>query len=51
MMNSAFDDITGNTDDYWPMDMREDIKAINARNYSDIRSGMYKSGFATTQPA
>lgn len=51
MMNSAFDGITGNTDDYWPTDLRLRIEAINARVYDTLNNGVYKSGFATTQAA
>lgn len=51
MFNSAFDGITGNTADYWPVEMRDDIERVNERIYSDINNGVYKSGFATTQAA
>lgn len=51
MLNSAFDQITGNTDDYWPELMRDDIEAVNARIYETFNNGVYKSGFATTQAA
>ena len=51
MFNSAFDGITGNTDDYYPAELRPQIDAVNARIYSDINNGVYKSGFATTQGA
>ncbi|WP_171126865.1 MULTISPECIES: glutathione S-transferase family protein [unclassified Ruegeria] len=51
MFNSAFDGITGNTDDYWPEAMRDDIEEVNARIYSDVNNGVYKSGFATSQQA
>lgn len=51
MFNSAFDGITGNTDDYWPEAMRDDIEEVNARIYSNVNNGVYKSGFATTQQA
>jgi putative glutathione S-transferase len=51
MLNSAFDQITGNTDDYWPEPMRDDIEAVNARIYDTFNNGVYKSGFATTQAA
>ncbi|WP_299666927.1 glutathione S-transferase family protein [uncultured Ruegeria sp.] len=51
MFNSAFDGITGNTDDYWPESIRDEIEDVNARIYSDVNNGVYKSGFATTQEA
>ncbi|MEP3299697.1 MAG: glutathione S-transferase family protein [Pseudoruegeria sp.] len=51
MFNSAFDDLTGNVDDYWPRAMRDDIETVNARIYSNVNNGVYKSGFATTQSA
>lgn len=51
MLNSAFDHITGNTDDYWPGDLRDDIEPVNARIYDTVNNGVYKCGFATTQAA
>ncbi|MCH2248530.1 MAG: glutathione S-transferase family protein [Cognatishimia sp.] len=51
MFNSAFDGITGNTDDYWPAEMRDAIEEVNARIYDTLNNGVYKSGFATTQAA
>lgn len=51
MMNSAFDGITGNTDDYWPVALRAQIAQINERVYHTVNNGVYKSGFATTQKA
>ena len=51
MFNSAFDGITGNTDDYWPETMRDEIEEVNARIYSNVNNGVYKSGFATSQQA
>ncbi|KIC35033.1 glutathione S-transferase family protein [Leisingera sp. ANG-M7] len=51
MFNSAFDAITGNSDDYWPEELREPIEAVNTRVYSTINNGVYKCGFATTQQA
>lgn len=51
MFNSAFNELTGNTDDYYPEALRQTIDAINARIYDDINNGVYKAGFATTQSA
>jgi glutathionyl-hydroquinone reductase len=51
MFNSAFDRLTGNTDDYWPEPMRDAIEEVNARIYDTLNNGVYKSGFATTQAA
>ncbi|WP_282095779.1 glutathione S-transferase family protein [Epibacterium ulvae] len=51
MFNSAFNDVTGNSSDYWPESLREPIEAINDRVYHTVNNGVYKSGFATTQQA
>lgn len=51
MFNSAFDAVTGNTDDYWPVELREAIAPVNDRIYDTLNNGVYKSGFATTQAA
>ncbi len=51
MFNSAFNDITGNTDDYWPEELRDAIAPVNDRIYDTLNNGVYKSGFATTQDA
>ncbi|MEO1541514.1 MAG: glutathione S-transferase family protein [Pseudomonadota bacterium] len=51
MFNSAFDEITGNTLDFWPEDLRGEIEAVNTRIYETFNNGVYRSGFATTQQA
>lgn len=51
MFNSAFDDITDNTLDFWPQAQRDAIEDVNARIYNTINNGVYKAGFATTQAA
>ncbi|KPA23526.1 Glutathionyl-hydroquinone reductase YqjG [Shimia sp. SK013] len=51
MFNSAFDGITGNTDDYWPAAQRDAIEEVNARIYDTLNNGVYKCGFSTTQEA
>ncbi|WP_197919357.1 glutathione S-transferase family protein [Thiosulfatihalobacter marinus] len=51
MFNSAFDGITGNTNDFWPAALRDEIEAVNERVYHTLNNGVYKSGFAGTQAA
>ena len=51
MFNSAFNDITGNTQDFWPVALRDEIEEVNTRVYDTVNNGVYKSGFATTQDA
>ncbi|MEL6681554.1 MAG: glutathione S-transferase family protein [Pseudomonadota bacterium] len=51
MFNSAFDDVTGNREDYWPDHLRDAITQVNDRIYDTLNNGVYKSGFATTQAA
>lgn len=51
MFNNAFNDLTGNTDDYYPESLRSDIDEINELVYHNINNGVYKTGFATTQAA
>ncbi len=51
MFNSAFNDLTGNTDDYWPEDQRAAIEPVNDRIYDTFNNGVYRCGFATTQAA
>jgi len=51
MLNSAFNGVTGNTADYYPSSLREEIDALNEWIYPTINNGVYRAGFATTQEA
>ncbi len=51
MFNSAFNDLTGNTLDFYPEALRTEIDAINDRVYHNVNNGVYKCGFATKQRA
>lgn len=51
MLNSAFDGLTGNDDDYYPEALRPQIDAMNTRIYEPVNNGVYKAGFATSQEA
>ncbi len=51
MFNSAFDGLTGSTEDFYPQGLREEIDALNAVIYATVNNGVYRAGFATTQDA
>ncbi|MFC3024705.1 glutathione S-transferase family protein [Vibrio zhugei] len=51
MFNSAFNEITGNHDDFYPQHLREQIDEWNAFIYPNVNNGVYRCGFATTQEA
>lgn len=51
MLNSAFDGLTGNTTDFWPEALRDQIEAVNDRIYPGLNNGVYRAGFATEQSA
>ncbi len=51
MFNTAFNGLTGDTQDFWPEDLRDAIEPVNDRIYDTLNNGVYKSGFATTQDA
>lgn len=51
IFNTAFNELTGNHDDYYPNDIQPEIDIINERIYNTINNGVYRAGFATTQVA
>lgn len=51
MFNSAFNALTGNTQDFYPTALQADIDAVNEVVYHTVNNGAYKAGFATTQEA
>lgn len=51
MFNQAFNELTGNRDDYYPPQLRGEIDAINELVYDNINNGVYRCGFATDQQA
>ena len=51
MFDTAFNHLTGNVDDYYPKDLKQEIDTVNARVYETINNGFYRAGFATTQEA
>ncbi len=51
MLNSAFDRVGANGNDYYPPALRAEIDEWNAFVYPNLNNGVYRAGFATTQEA
>lgn len=51
MFNREFNQLTGNSDDYYPEPLRAEIDKWNDFIYPNINNGVYRCGFATTQEA
>jgi glutathionyl-hydroquinone reductase len=51
MLNSAFDGIGANHNDYYPEELRAEIDELNEFIYPNVNNGVYRAGFATTQEA
>ncbi|QTF07621.1 glutathione S-transferase family protein [Brenneria izadpanahii] len=49
ILNSGFDQLTGNDLDFYPPALRGDIDGWNEIIYHGINNGVYKTGFAKTQ--
>ncbi len=51
MFNTAFNRLTGNMEDYYPENQREEIDTWNDKIYPDVNNGVYRCGFSKTQDA
>jgi putative glutathione S-transferase len=51
ILNTAFNDLTGNHIDFYPQEKRIEIDELNDMIYNNVNNGVYKSGFAVTQSA
>lgn len=51
MFNTAFDGIGAAPGDFFPPANRAEIESLNERIYKTVNNGVYKAGFAQTQPA
>jgi putative glutathione S-transferase len=51
MMNSAVDSVGAAPGDFYPIELWEQIDALNARTDATVNNGVYKGGFATTREA
>jgi len=51
IFNSAFNDLAGESSDYYPPQLQADIDELNQSVYDDINNGVYRAGFATSQQA
>ena len=51
MLNSEFDAFTDSDLDLYPQALRAEIDAVNEFVFPNVNDGVYRAGFATTQPA
>ncbi|MEX3072763.1 glutathione S-transferase family protein [Vibrio alginolyticus] len=51
MFNTAFNELTGNNEDYYPEHLQSSIDEWNDFIYPNVNNGVYRCGFATTQDA
>ena len=51
ILNTGFDGVTGNTRDFYPPGLRQEIDKVNERIYHTVNNGVYRAGFATGQEA
>lgn len=51
IFNSGFDSLTGNDNDYYPEQFRQEIDQWNEKIYHNVNNGVYRAGFAIKQAA
>ncbi len=51
MLNSAFDALTNDRTDYYPIALRAEIDTVNQLVFENVNNGVYRSGFASKQAA
>jgi len=51
ILNVAFNELTGNVDDYYPEAYQAEIDKLNDEIYEHVNNGVYRCGFANTQSA
>ena len=51
MFNRAFHQFTRSPIDLYPEDLQQKIDELNAFIYKNVNNGVYRAGFATSQPA
>lgn len=51
MLNVAFNELTQNTEDYYPKAYQHEIDLWNDEIYETVNNGVYRCGFATSQVA
>lgn len=51
MLNSAFNGIGANSEDFYPESKRDEINQLNEVIYNTVNNGVYRAGFAATQEA
>lgn len=49
MFNSAFDDVTGDRQDFYPAHLADAIDELNDEVFNTVNNGVYKAGFARSQ--